>query len=105
MSLLCMALLPPLGLVFAVAAVVLGFLGRARALRGEATNGTSALLAIVIGFIGLVVSGIILGSEGVFVAGHPGQINEIAHCVAHATTQHARSLCQQKFTKLIQGHR
>jgi hypothetical protein len=51
-SLLCLFLF----VVPAVMAVVFGFLGRARAKRGEATNGGLALAGIITGGIGLVAA-------------------------------------------------
>jgi hypothetical protein len=44
------------GIVLGVVAIVLGFLGRGRAKRGEATNGGVALAGIVLGFLGVIVS-------------------------------------------------
>jgi Domain of unknown function (DUF4190) len=44
------------GIVLGVAAIVLGFVGRGRAKRGEATNGGIATAGIVLGFLGVIVS-------------------------------------------------
>ncbi|MEU4352535.1 DUF4190 domain-containing protein [Streptomyces sp. NPDC023838] len=50
-----------LGIILGILALVFGFLGRGRARRGEATNGGQALAGIILGAVGIVVSGVILG--------------------------------------------
>ena len=44
------------GVVLGIVAIVLGFIGRSRAKKGQATNGGVALAAIITGAIGLVLS-------------------------------------------------
>ena len=44
------------GIILGVAAVVLGFVGRSRVKRGEATNGGVAIAGIVLGFLALIAS-------------------------------------------------
>jgi len=44
------------GVVFGILAVIFGLLGRARAKRGEATNGGVSLTGVVLGIIGLLVA-------------------------------------------------
>ncbi|MER7464539.1 DUF4190 domain-containing protein [Streptomyces sp. NPDC097981] len=62
-----------LGLLFGVPAVVFGVLGRGKARRGEADNGSMALAGIILGAVGIVISilmialviaGVLLGDPG-----------------------------------------
>lgn len=46
-----------LGIVLGIAAVILGFIGRGRAKRGEANNGGVALAGILLGILAVVVAG------------------------------------------------
>ncbi|MFJ6633024.1 DUF4190 domain-containing protein [Streptomyces sp. NPDC091376] len=50
-----------LGIILGVLALIFGFLGRARARRGEANNGGMALAGIILGAIGIVISAAFLG--------------------------------------------
>ncbi|MFD9967606.1 DUF4190 domain-containing protein [Streptomyces sp. NPDC059013] len=50
-----------LGIVLGVLALIFGFIGRARARRGEANNGGMALAGIILGAIGIVVGAAFLG--------------------------------------------
>ncbi|WP_329401976.1 DUF4190 domain-containing protein [Streptomyces melanogenes] len=50
-----------LGIILGILALVFGFLGRGRAKRGQATNGGQALAGIILGAVGIVVSGVFLG--------------------------------------------
>lgn len=100
-SLALMALLPPLALVLAVAAVVLGLMGRARALRGESTNPGQALAGIVTGAIGVVISVGLLISAGVFVVNHQIQIQRLSRCERHATTSAAQRACIREFSNVL----
>ncbi|MFD9792403.1 DUF4190 domain-containing protein [Streptomyces sp. NPDC059070] len=50
-----------LGIILGILALIFGFLGRGRAKRGEATNGGQALAGIILGVVGIVVSGAFLG--------------------------------------------
>lgn len=44
------------GVILGVAAIIMGFVGRGRVKRGEATNGGVAIAGIVLGFLAIVVS-------------------------------------------------
>lgn len=44
------------GLILGVVAVILGFIGRGRASRGEATNGAVATTGVVLGFLAIALS-------------------------------------------------
>ncbi|GAA0589939.1 DUF4190 domain-containing protein [Streptomyces crystallinus] len=50
-----------LGVVLGILALIFGFLGRGRAKRGQATNGGQALAGVILGAVGIVVSGVFLG--------------------------------------------
>ncbi|MCV7179838.1 DUF4190 domain-containing protein [Mycolicibacterium sphagni] len=43
------------GIVLGIVAVIIGFAGRSRAKRGEATNGGVALAGVVLGFLSIIV--------------------------------------------------
>jgi hypothetical protein len=43
------------GIILGIVAVVLGFVGRSRAKKGEANNGGVALAGIILGFVSIVV--------------------------------------------------
>ncbi len=44
------------GIILGICAVIIGFVGRGRAKRGEATNGGVAIAGIVLGFLAIVVA-------------------------------------------------
>lgn len=97
-----MALIPPIGLVLALAAIVLGLIGRARSIRGEATNRGQALVSIALGCVGLVVAVVLIVDEAVFVAAHTGLVHSLTQCRAQARTSKAVATCVQRFTKAVQ---
>lgn len=49
------------GIACGVLAIILGFLGRARAARGEADNGSIATAGVALGFLAVVVSLVFVG--------------------------------------------
>lgn len=102
LGLVFMALIPPIGLVLAFAAIVLGLIGRARSLRGEATNRGQALVSIALGGLGLVVSVVLIVDEAAYVAAHPGLVHSLTQCRAQARTSKAVASCVQRFTKAVQ---
>ncbi|MGH9066397.1 MAG: DUF4190 domain-containing protein [Acidimicrobiales bacterium] len=103
LALLFMALLPPLGLIAGLLAVVLGFMGRGRISRGEASNVAQTLGGIATGCVGVVVAAGMLISTSVFVAHHQPEINSLTRCEKQAATTHAHDICTQKFSKALQG--
>ncbi|MDX6243529.1 MAG: hypothetical protein QOE76_1252 [Frankiales bacterium] len=50
------------GALLGIIAIVLGFAGRARAKRGEATNPGSAMAGILTGLAGIVIAGVVVGA-------------------------------------------
>ncbi|HZD65202.1 MAG TPA: hypothetical protein VE152_03805 [Acidimicrobiales bacterium] len=103
-SLLFMVVFAPLGLILGGAALALGASARGRVVRGEADNGGQAVIAMVIGMVGAVISIAFLVHSGIFVAGHTAQINQLTHCLAQAKTSHARSVCQHQFSNAVHTH-
>lgn len=102
LGLVFMALVPPIGLVLALAAIVLGLIGRARSLRGEATNRGQALAGAGLGALGMVVSLILIVDEAIYVAAHPALVHSLTQCRAQARTSKAVATCVQRFTKAVQ---
>lgn len=103
LGLVFMALFPPIGLLLAVAAIVCGLVGRARGLRGVATNRGQVLAGLLCGGVGLAVSGAFVITEAVYVANHPALLHNISSCAAKAHTSKASTACVQRLTKAIQG--
>ncbi len=103
LSLVFMALVPPLGLLSGVAATCLALIGRARIRRGQASNRGQAMIGLVCGVIGLLASGALVIDEAVYLATHPALVHSISECGAHARTAKARSLCIQSLTKAVEG--
>lgn len=102
LGLVFMALIPPIGLLLALAAIVLGLIGRARSRRGEATNRGQALVGAALGALGVVVSLVLIIDEAVFVAAHPALVHGLTQCRAQARTSKAVAACVQRFTKAVQ---
>ncbi|MEU5433024.1 DUF4190 domain-containing protein [Streptomyces sp. NPDC020719] len=50
-----------LGIILGILALIFGFLGRGRAKRGQSTNGGQSLAGIILGAVGIAVSGVFLG--------------------------------------------
>ncbi len=86
------AVLP--GLLLGPAAVVLGLLGRARARRGEATNGTAAVVASVTGAVGLLISA---GLVAYFLTSTAGK--EYLDCLRAATGTAAQQTCADRLNE------
>lgn len=82
------------GLLLGPAAVVLGLLGRARARRGEATNGTAAVAAAVTGGVGLLVS---VGLVAYFFTSTAGR--EYVDCLRAADGTAAQQACADRLNE------
>lgn len=85
------------GVVLGILAIVLGAMGRARARRGEATNGGAALAGIVTGAVGLVLSVLIVAAGVGFFFTHKTAIHNYTTCINRAQTVQARTACAQRF--------
>lgn len=84
------------GILFGLAAIVLGFLGRAKAKRGEADNGGMALAGIILGAIGLVLSLAFIAFGVAIFQSSGGQ--DLVDCLEQATGDPAaEQLCQEEF--------
>jgi hypothetical protein len=83
------------GIVLGLLAVILGILGFRRAKRGQATNGTLAMVGAVIGGLALVVSGALL----VFAISlmSSGAFTDLEDCMQSAGTSSEQQKCQDDF--------
>jgi hypothetical protein len=70
------------GIVLGPVAIVLGFLGRGRAKRGEATNGGIAIAGIVLGFLSIIEAAVVVGLIVWFVEKSGG--SDYVDCVSKA---------------------
>ena len=90
-----------IGGLFGLVAVVLGFLGRGRAKRGEATNGGVALAGIITGALAVLLT--ILVGVGVASLFKRGGVGDFADCVQQAgQDQAAIDACEQEFRERIE---
>jgi hypothetical protein len=90
------------GIVLGIVAVVLGILGRGRAKRHEATNGSSATAGIVLGAIALVLSGALIAFGFSLLTGESGE--ELRDCLADAGSDAAaQRQCQMDFQENFTG--
>lgn len=93
------------GVVLGIVAVVLGFLGRGRVKRGEATNGGVAMAGILLGFLSIIVSiaaFVIVGVFGVAFFKEVGGTDYI-DCVNNAgSDQAAVQECAESFTRRVE---
>lgn len=89
------------GIVLGVVAVILGFLGRGRAKRGEATNGGVAMAGIVLGVLGVVV-GIVAIALTVVFAREVGA-GDLFDCLQQAGNDtEAQQQCEDQFQRKIE---
>ena len=90
------------GGAFGIAAIVLGFLGRGRAKRGEATNGGMALAGIVLGVLSLLLTVLVL--VGVASLFQSEQFSNLADCLESAGNDRAaQQQCQAEFEEDVVG--
>jgi amino acid transporter len=68
----------PLGILLGVVAAVLGYLGRKKAARREATNRGQATAGLVLGLVAILVGGIIAAVLGNFLAENSDEISNLA---------------------------
>lgn len=89
------------GIVLGVVAVILGFIGRGRAKRGEATNGGVAIAGIVLGFLGIVV-GVVSIALTVMFAREVGA-GDLFQCLQEAGNDTAaQQRCEDQFQRKIE---
>ena len=75
-----------IGGLFGVVAVVLGFLGRGRAKRGEATNGGLALAGIILGVIGVLLTAAVIAIGASFLS----EFGNLTECLNSAGQDQAK---------------
>ena len=85
-----------IGGLFGLVAIILGFLGRGRAKRGEADNGGMALAGIITGVIGLLLTGLVVA--GIAALFGSGEFGNLTDCLAEAGgDQQAVDECSRQF--------
>lgn len=90
------------GIVLGIAAIVLGFLGRGRSKRGEATSGGISLAGLILGILGVLLS-IALVAIGVSLFKSSGG-DDLVNCVNKAGGDQARvQQCQRDFKDQLQN--
>lgn len=93
------------GVIFGITALILGFLGRGRGQRGEATNGGVATAGIVLGAIACVLSLVFVGIWVYFGQRWFDDVggSDYVQCLQQAgddTT--AQQLCEKEFERRIE---
>lgn len=87
------------GLLLGLLAVLLGIFGARRAKRGQATNGTMAIVGAVIGALALIASSVIL-AIGLSVV-RSDDFKTLENCVKHADTKSAQQKCRDDFSNSV----
>lgn len=93
----------PLGILLGIVAAVLGFLGRKKAARREATNRGQATAGLVLGLVALLVGGLIAAVFGNFIAENSDEINELSECLADADTADEQDACREEIEEELGG--
>lgn len=84
------------GVVLGLIAIVLGFIGRSRAKKGQATNGGVALAGIITGAVGVVLSIVLVVAGAAIFFGSGG--SDLVNCVNNANgNQTAINQCNTQF--------
>ena len=94
---LLLCLMPGVGLVLSVVAVVLGIIGSRRARRFEAGNPRQAQLGLFLGAVAGLVA--VLVSLAVIILWP--QLRDYRHCVQNATTDNDQETCSQQFRHAV----
>lgn len=76
--------------ILGIIAIVLGFLGRSRAKRGEATNGGMALSGAILGLIALIIAVILIIAGAAFLNSGKGK------CIKNSSSQSQKQNCLNK---------
>ncbi|CAN5251915.1 hypothetical protein BH24ACT10_BH24ACT10_01640 [soil metagenome] len=83
------------GGLLGIVAIVLGFIGRGRAKRGEATNGGMALAGIITGALAVLVAAlVVVGAVALFNTGEFGSYTE---CIQQSEGQSELEECNTEF--------
>ncbi|MGW7353991.1 MYXO-CTERM sorting domain-containing protein [Streptomyces sp. NPDC054784] len=83
------------GIALGVLALAFGVLGHRRKRRGEATNGTMALVGAVAGLLALLASSVMLIAGLTFF--NSEEFKDYQDCADHADTQSEREKCAEDF--------
>jgi phosphate/sulfate permease len=87
------------GPILGIIAIILGFIGRGRAKRGEATNGGMAMAGIVLGAIAIIAS------IGLAIAGYSlfkDEVDNLTDCLDSAENQEDRDQCAEDFKEEVE---
>lgn len=89
------------GGVLGLVAVVLGFVGRGRAKRGQASNGGVALAGILTGILGILIAiGVVVA---ITLFANSSSVQKLRNCDKAAVTQADKDQCATQFGKNISG--
>ncbi|SCK56759.1 hypothetical protein H181DRAFT_05304 [Streptomyces sp. WMMB 714] len=89
------------GIVLGLLALIFGIVGYRRSKRGEATNGTLAMVGAIIGGLALVGSTIVLALVASVVSS--GDYGELEDCLGKAGTQSEQQQCEDDFVDSLVG--
>ncbi len=88
------------GILLGIIAIVLGFLGRSRAKKGQATNGGVALAGIITGALALVLSIVLVVAGAALFFGNGG--SDLVNCINNAHgDQTAINQCNTQFQNKV----
>lgn len=91
------------GVLLGIVAIVLGFIGRSRFKKREATNGGVALAGIITGALGLVLSIVLVVAGAALFFGSGG--SDLVNCVNSAKGDQARiQQCNNQFQQGVTGY-
>ena len=96
-------LLAPLGLLLGIVAAVLGFLGRKKVARREATNRGQATAGLVLGLVAFLIGAIFTALVGSFLAENSDEIGNLTECLSEAGTEQERTACEEEFEGELGG--
>lgn len=89
-----------IGALPAILAIIFGAIGRARARRGEATNGGAALAGIITGVLAIVVAAALL-TVGLSLL--RTEVNKYRDCMDGAQTLEQKSACQDELRRNLEN--
>ena len=87
------------GFLFGLVAIVLGFMARSKYKKGTATNGTMAIVSIILGAVAVVLSAVIIVA-GVSLFNQIGGGNFL-DCMNEATSEAERQQCADQFEQNV----
>ncbi|HET6562351.1 MAG TPA: DUF4190 domain-containing protein [Marmoricola sp.] len=90
------------GILFGLVAIILGFVASRRAKRGEAGGRAMAIIGIVTGLLGLIISVVIVVAIGAF--WNSDSVQDYRNCLEQAgSDQAALSACEEDFSDDIRN--